>query len=210
MKRAAILLLMLLVSACATPPVPEICQEKVAASQVGTNHWLAEGAWQLRQLVLLEIGWNKFALNGFLEVDAAKRRARLVALNEMGLVIFDLSIDGDSSRFNRALPQLLEREGLDRLIAASIRRIFFTSVPASGVSDVRGGFAAQLDKTAYLYSCNGQLSSLETSSADEDWTVRYGDYQNYQESVVPRQIELTDRRSHLHLQLWIREIKGKS
>ncbi len=213
MKIVALLLLSLvLLAGCATKsPLPDgpFCVEGAGGQRVGTVSWLQlDRDWVLRQSVLLKIGWKKFALDGYLQVNPSKHEARLIALNEMGIVLFDLSIDATTARFNRALAQLQEQHGADEQITASIRKVFFSADWAAEDQQLFLGNGYEMTSSAqrrYFFDCDGQLSRI--ADGDEGWTVDYKNYTDFRGIAVAKEIILDDRHNHLQLSLWIREIR---
>ena len=101
MFRICVVLLFLSLSAClygcmpATPQqqLPDNCRAAALPEQLLAANWLSQpGVWRLRQVTLLEAGGKKIPLEGLLRLDLVKKEARLVALNGMGLVMFDLLV----------------------------------------------------------------------------------------------------------------------
>lgn len=212
MKRLlSIVLLGLLLGACAPatlmPVANKGCADDVAA-EVG-NLWLQqEGEWRLRQSVLLEIAWKKFAIDGYLQVDPVAAKARLVGLNEMGILLFDLSLSRTQSSFSRAIPQLAEHPELAELIADSIRKLFFHAEELAALEmqlPAERSLSSADKSKRYSFDCAGRLSQI--LSTDDGWTAEYNDYKDFGGSAIPQKIELSDSAKRLRLQLWTREIK---
>ncbi len=215
MKIVSLLLVSLvLLAGCAMKsslPDGPLCVEGSGGQRVGNDSWLQQDRnFVLRQSVLLKIGWKKIALDGYLQVNPVRHEARLVALNEMGIVLFDLSIDDTTAHFNRALPQLEEQRGADEQVAASIRKVFFSADWSDGAQQFFLGNAYEMaapGQRRYFFDCNGQLSRI--ADGDNSWTVDYKNYSDFRGTAVAKEISLDDRRNHLQLSLWVREIREK-
>ncbi len=215
------LFFVLMLSACAPSLAPQQlptgCQGDFSAGELQSRQWLQqEDVWRLRQGALLEIGMKKIPLEGFLRLDLKQRTARLVALNEIGLVLFDLQVSPESSQLMRAIPQLEKREGFTNGIAVSLRRMFLP--PAfSDNAEIKGadnlqeisvtGGGAQSE---FRFDCHGDLRELTGTNGDQNWRVRYNDYgvhDNIPGFSLPEETIYYDRSHALKLTLWLREAR---
>ena len=218
MLRSCSLFLLIVLTGCVptTPPqqLPENCAATAAAEQLLGGSWLNQGdVWRLRQLTLLEIGSKKVPLEGFLRLDTAKRQARLVAMNEMGVVLFDLLVMEEGQQLKRAIPQLQKVKGLAVGVGQSLRQIFLQPRPAGNDRlenldhiqklwrSIPGGYLR------FIYDCHRDLRTVRFSGDSGDWRVAYNDYQVFSERRLPLEIVLNDYRHGVKLSLWIREVK---
>lgn len=215
--RIMVVLTLLFVAACAPYPqrldLREPCPQQLAADAVVAEHWLgAADTWRLRQSALLELRGRKFALEGFMILDLAQQRLHMVAMNDMGVVFFELIVTAEDQELRRALPQLQQQRGLAEGIAASLRRIYLEPQPQT--TD-----PAQMYKTnlrlwrpladgdlSFVFDCDGRLRETRQSSNTQGWQVVYENYQLIAERAVPEKIVMSDFHNAVTLTLWQREI----
>ena len=218
MLRICSFILLLGLTSCvlATPPqqFPENCRADAAVAQLLADNWLNQPeVWRLRQVTLLEIGRKKIPLEGFLRLDLARGEARLVAMNEMGLVLFDLLVTKDDQQLKRAVPQLQQVKGLAAGIAQSLRQIFLQPQPAADDRLETRGNIQRLRRLfpggslAFLYDCRGELRETRLMADTADWRVAYDQYRQFGASRLPEQIIMNDYQHGVKLSLWIREVK---
>jgi hypothetical protein len=216
--RFFIIALFLIFGACApTSPkltLPQNCRAGFNAEQLLSRHWLTQpGVWRLRQGVLLEIGSKKMPLEGFLRLDLNRHEARLLALNEMGVVLFDLQVSAESEELKRAIPQLQKIPGLAQGVARSLRQIFLIPRPTLQDRFGNGGNSQRLwrpmvdGQISFLFDCQGDLRETRQQGETDDWRVVYNQYQSFGEVTLPMQIVMNDYRHNVKLSLWIREVK---
>ncbi len=190
------------------------CGSYPGQQQLLAESWLQQGAvWRLRQTALLEFSARKIPLEGLLQLDTARRKARLVALNELGLVLFDLELDGHNLQLHRALPQLQQQPDLASGVAASLRRIFLQPNPLASDHLQQRKTSQRLwrllpgGSLGFNYSCAGELQETRQVADAGNWRVRYRDYQNFAGQRLPQQIVFNDYRHGVKLSLWLREVK---
>ena len=216
--RRFFLLLLVFISGCvpstSVQQLPQDCTADASVQQLLAENWLSQGhVWRLRQSTLLEIGTKKIPLEGFLRLDTAAQEARLVAMNEMGVVLFDLLVTRDGQQLKRAIPQLQQVKGLAVGVAQSLRQIFLQPRPTGDDRfeqlehsqklwrDIPGGFVR------FIYDCHRDLRTVRLNGDSGDWRVIYNDYQLFGTSRLPKEIVLNDYRHAVKLSLWIREVK---
>jgi hypothetical protein len=221
-----LLLLPALLSSCApampTLDLPSSCRADKPKGELVQNHWLnQEQIWRLRQSALLEIRTRKTALEGFVRLDLKQREVRLVALNEMGLVVFDLHVDAHSEELMRALPQIHEIKGFATGVGNSLRRMFLT--PRPRLDDelghhghyqrlVQSGFTQNADEELeFIFDCAGNLRRTRLQSAAARWQVMYADYRAYapesERVQIPGRIVLHNAERRMKLTLTLNEIR---
>jgi outer membrane biogenesis lipoprotein LolB len=220
MLRICLFFLLLVLAGCTptTPPqqLPKDCSATAPVEQLLGSSWLTQGdVWRLRQLTLLEIGPKKIPLEGFLRLDTANKQARLVAMNEMGVVLFDLLVTEDGQQLERAIPQLQQVKGLAAEVAQSLRQIFLQPRPAKSDRLENLGSIQKLWRSLpggylrFIYDCRSDLRTVRFSGDSGDWRVVYNDYQAFAERRLPVEIVMNDYRHGVKLSLWIREVKGE-
>jgi hypothetical protein len=201
------------------------CRATATHEELVRQHWLnGSHIWRLRQSALLEIGMRKSALEGFVRLDLEQHEVRLVALNEMGLVVFDLRVDANSTELVRALPQVREIEGFATGVGASLRRMFLA--PRPGINDglEHHGHYQRLLRSAYLepeaheegrvefvFNCAGNLHRTQFNAPDARWQVVYADYRDYVQGdervMIPQRIILHNPQRRMKLTLSLNEVR---
>ena len=218
MKRVGLSILLMMLVSCmpVTPPqqIPYNCRADATLEQLRAENWLNQsGIWRLRQATLLEVGRKKIPLEGFLRLDLKQRNARLVAMNEMGVVLFDLLVTENDQQLKRAIPQLQQMKGLAIGVAQSLRHIFlFPQQQTSSHLENNGNLQRLWQKLpggslSFNYDCRRDLRYIRVTADGEDWRVAYDQYQLFGSERVPQQITMNDYRHGVKLSLWISEVK---
>jgi len=212
-----VLLLALWLGGCVSVPFEAT---KLTATRSLTPAELLEPFWlgdttvyRIRNSGLFQLHGMKLPLEGFMELDARNRRARLVALDGMGLKLFDLTVTAEGVEVNHLLPDLGKYPGLAEAVAASVRRIFFA--PQPGVDD-RLEIAAReyrllrdgADRTRFVFGGDPPLLlKKESVGPAGDWWVGYYQYRSWCGRQIPEGIFLQDRRAGYTLTLWLESVK---
>lgn len=211
------ILLLGLVSCMPTTPLQQLptnCRAVATTTQLLAENWLNQsGIWRLRQVTLLEVGRKKIPLEGFLRLDLNRGEARLVALNEMGLVLFDLLVTQNDHQMKRAIPQLQQVKGLAAGIAQSLRQMFLQ--PQLQIDDQlenhgnmqRIWRALPDGSISFNYDCQRDLRNIRFQADAGDWRVAYDQYRQFGANRLPGQITLNNYRQGVKLSLWIHEVK---
>ena len=218
LPRTMLGLLLLLASGCATVPFANTVTTPTTPSSVaelsGALWNSGSGKLLVRQSALFEFGRKSIPIAGIMKLDLAAKSARLVGMNEMGVKLYDISIDVASSKTNFIIPDLAAYPGFTEAVAASVRRIFLYPQPGQG---------DMLERTAthYLLSRNiaGGTVAFTLGGADrqilektfrgdaESWRVRYYQYQKQQGQLFPGGIVLDDEVAGYRLTLWIESVE---
>jgi len=210
-------------TACAPPgppvrvlPLSPPCTSRPERAQLLDGSWLQQpGIWQLRQSALLEIGRRKFPLEGLLQLDVGRGEARLAAMNEVGLVMFELQLDAKGEQLLRAIPQLQRQPGFAPGVAESLRRIYLQARPLAGDRLQLQPGSQRLwrplpgGSLGFIFTCAGELAETREISDAGNWRVLYNDYQEFDGVRIPQQIVYKDYRHRVKLSLWLREVKRK-
>ncbi len=220
MRRLTLVLLLVLVAGCvSTTPVqqlPDHCSATASVAQLLNDTWLHRGkVWRLRQSTLLEIGPKKIPLEGFLRLDTGAEEARLVAMNEMGVVLFDLLVKVDGEELKRAIPQLKQIKGFSRGVAGSLRQIFLQPQPQAD-DHLRSRDNIQIlwrpvdaGFLRFIYDCRGDLRRVRWHAEKISWQILYDHYRPVGTNRVPEKIVLNDYQHGVKLSIWIREVKAE-
>lgn len=211
------LLLTALLGGCATipfePPVPTPTRELSVAQLLDSDWRNAPAIWHIRQSGLFELRGLRLPMEGFLEFDAGAGRVRLVALEGMGLKLFDLTVTADTHEIHSMLPDLRKHPRLAEAIAESVRRIFLAPRPAPGDRleirrrEYRLSHPGK-DRIDFVFGGVGPLL-LETRSRgpSADWRVGYYQYREKSGLWIPEGILLRDRRAGYTLTLWLESVR---
>lgn len=209
--------LVLLLGGCASIPFekPLLSPTRVlTAAELAAADWRAvAGGWRIRQSGLFELRGLRLPMEGFLELDNDGRRVRLVALEGLGLKLFDLTVTVDGVQVHHLLPDLAKDARLAEAVAASVRRIFLAPRPDAGdrleirKRDYRltrpGG-----ERVEFLFGGEPPLLlGTRVRGAGGDWRVGYYQYREAAGVPIPEGILLQDRRAGYRLTLWLESVK---
>jgi hypothetical protein len=210
--------ILLMTTACTTVPfVPtELVwtTPRTAAELCGTLWNSGAGSLMVRQSALFEFEGARIPITGVMKLDLAGKGARLVGLNDMGVKLYDLSIDATSSRAHFIIPDLARYPGFSEAVAGSVRRIFLSPEPAPDDTVKRTATNYLLTrKTAdgggirfALGGADEQLLEKSYQGPAESWRVRYYQFQRHQGQLFPGGILLEDERAGYRLTLWTESV----
>lgn len=216
-KRIVGACLALLLGGCASipfeQPLPTPTRALTPAELAAADWRAAPGVWRIRQSGLFELRGRRLPMEGFLEVDNDGRRVRLVALEGLGLKLFDLTVTVDGVEVHHLLPDLAKDPRLAEAVAASVRRIFLAPRPDAGdrleirKRDYRLTRPSE-ERVEFLFGGEPPLL-LETRvrGAAGDWRVGYYQYRAAAGVPIPEGILLQDRRAGYRLTLWLESVK---
>jgi hypothetical protein len=194
--------------------LPHNCRAEQTRVELLAADWRQQPhVWRLRQAALLEIGPKKIALEGFLRLDLLHKEARLLALNEMGLVLFDLQVTEQGEVLQRAIPQISAINAVARGVAKSLRQIFLQPLPRADDLLQTQGNSQRLQRRladgelAFVFDCAGDLRQTRQQAKSGDWQVLYNDYRDYAGTRLPGEILFNDESQRVKLSLWQNEVK---
>lgn len=211
--------LLLVVSACAsvpfaanelTPTVPR------SAAELSAGLWNSgSGSLLIRQSALFEFEGMRVPIAGIMKLDRSAKVARLVGMNDMGVKLYDISVDAVSSQAHFIIPDLARYPGFAEAVSASVRRIFVTPEPAPGDTYERTPTYYLLTRTEGVggtvrFTFGGpeaQLLEKTFQGPSGSWRVRYYKYQRTQEHLFPGGIVLDDDRAGYRLTLWLESVE---
>jgi hypothetical protein len=218
-KQWAVLILLLALAGCSG--VPFVAPDTVAlrpdvtATQLATAVWTAQqGVFRLRQTVLFEFRGTRVPMAGLMRLDLTEDRLRLVALNDLGVKLFDLEVTPIGEQQHYLLPDLAKIPHFTEAVAASVRRVFLTPRPdgseALRLTASRGQLTRPYRSGEIRFTFGGsgsQLLATEVAGDQENWMARYFEYQTAGTILYPRGIVLDDRIAGYRLTLWQEEVK---
>ena len=211
--------LLLLLSGCAAQPFAptELTPTfpRSAAALTGGLWNAGSESLMVRQSALFEFKGMRVPIAGIMKLDLGSKRARLVGMNDMGVKLFDISVDAGSSQAHFIVPDLARYPGFAEAVAASVRRIFLAPEPAA--DDL-----LELTPTSYLLSredaagsklrftlggAQSQLLEKSCRGPAQSWRVRYYRYRASQGTLFPGGIVLDDDQAGYRLTLWIESVE---
>ena len=135
MKRLAFVLLMLfLMTGCESIPFKKTLDEPYSSVDPAMvrERFQAGIPERLRLLntIVFEYNWKTFSAIGFVDVNTAERTCTLVSINQMGVKLFELSIDKDSANTLFALPEFTSKGNFGKMVGEDIKRVYFDLVPS--------------------------------------------------------------------------------
>ena len=213
--------LLVLVCGClpTLPPqqLPQDCRAEQERNElVGTDWRQQQQVWRLRQTALFDFGYRKLALACFVRFHSVAGELRMIAINELGLVMFDLQVDNDGETLHRAIPQLKKREKLMADIAGNLRRIFLTPLPSADDSLEHQDYVQILSRTTgqekvrFVFDCQGDLRQSSGDGGSGRWRILYNRYADWNGLRLPNQTLLSDESGHINLSLELKEVKQES
>ena len=183
---------------------------------------LIDGLWSatpgsllVRQSALFELQGMRVPISGVMRLDPAAKTARLVGLNDMGVKLYDISVDATSSRTNFLVGELASDPGFAEAVALSVRRIFLAPQPAAGDR-------LEITPESYLLTREGssgatvrfilggadrQLLEKSVRGPAESWRVGYYQYRPGPGRLFPGGIVLEDRQAGYRLTLWTEKVE---
>lgn len=212
-------ILLLLLAACASVPFASselTPTTPLTTAELSSALWSSgSGNFLIRQSALFELKGMKIPITGIMKLDLKAKVARLVGMNDMGVKLYDISVDRTSSRSNFIIPNLASYPGFAEAVAVSVRRIFLDPEPAPGDTLVRTADTYLLSRAnvsgdTIRFTIGGaerQLLEKTFRGPAESWRVRYYQYQQNQGQLFPGGIVLDDDRAKYRLTLWIESME---
>lgn len=221
MNRAACALIgisLLFLSACASVPFAPVeltvTTPRSAAELSGSQWSSGSGSLMIRQSALFELEGMRVPIAGIMKLDRSAKVARLVGMNDMGVKLYDISVDAAASQAHFIIPELTRYPGFAEAVATSVRRIFITPEPAPDDALERTGTSYILTRDAAggvisftFGGADAQLIEKTFRGAAGSWRVRYYQYQRLSGHLFPGGIVLDDDRAGYRLTLWIESVE---
>lgn len=209
-------LLLACLASCAHGPFPEPpgveVEPGLGAGALVRAYWPPPGGvFRVKQTAVLEIRGSRMPMLGVMELDTRTPRARLVALNDLGVKLLDITVTPSDTRAHYVLPGLDRQAGLVDVVAESLRRVYLTPPPAPEDSPaetptryrtLRRGTGMDL-----RYTFRGDPLRLYEKAAGpwgEGWTARFYEYRG---TAHPGGIVLHDTLAPYRLTLWLDEVR---
>jgi hypothetical protein len=213
-----LLLLLLTGSGCSSVPFRET---RLVPTRPLTTLELIRGSWisapvklLVRQSVLFEFQGSRVPMAGVMRLDLPGKTARVAGLNDMGLKLFDLTVEREGFQAHFLAPELRQYPRFAEVVAESVRRIFLSPLPQGG--EERRTTAETYRLTAgrgdgrvdYLFGGSGpELLEKSVSAAGERWRVHFYEYGLRAGMVFPGGAVLEDDTAGYRLTLWVESVE---
>ncbi|AMV72125.1 hypothetical protein JCM30471_06270 [Desulfuromonas carbonis] len=220
MKVFAGLLTLLLLTGCSgsffPPPAAEAFPPGLDSALLAASDWTRqEGPWRLRQTVEFDFHGRQLTMRGLMSLDPVAGTARLIAVDDLGIKLFDLSVYRDHEMLHFLLPDLGRYPRLLEAVAIAVRRMFIAPRPQPGDAlKLRDdGYELQAREgdvvTSFLFRGGGaRLDTIRAEGPGVAWQVGYYDYHRQGELEYPEKILLEDRIAGYRLRLRIEEMRA--
>lgn len=150
--------------------------------------------------IVFEYAWLQFLGVGFLEVKPSADSFRVIALNPMGVKLFDLAGSSGTVTVNFAMEPLASYGNIASAVAFDIKRIYFDMLPAADARHYRFNnrliFGKELPHGYLEHVFAGEQGDLVEKRFYKDqyisWSVGYYEYGDKDGKRVPKGIILTD------------------
>lgn len=223
MRRAVLLSVLALSTGCAghvdldfVPDPPAPLQSNDPSLAVATLTESLPVRFQRVDSIVFSFRGRPLSAIGYSEVDEGAGRFTVVALNHVGMKLFEIAGVGEKVERRFVMPELSRRGDPAGAIAADIRRIYFHRVPsAAALVSVGRDSIRFCEETAEGTLCHvlggpdGVLSEKSlTAKGRLLWRIRYARYQGEKGRLQPGEVLLEDLRYHYELLIRLREVRG--
>ena len=211
----------LILAGCAIPrispaPVPPSPPGWTAA-QLHDLLWMAVPATvRLKQSARFTFRGRTVPMAAMMELNGSQGRARLVAVNELGIKLFDLEVSATTVKEHFVLPELARIPRFGEAVAISVRRLFLAPRPRVGDDrlDYVNGRYRMLGKrlsgeVEFFFGGDPPLlAETRMDGEGERWQAVFRDYRMLGAGFWPYDIRLQDQRAGYLLELRILEARG--
>lgn len=213
--KSLLLLVLACTLGCAHGPFPAAervpTDPAVGAAELIAVHWPPRGVGlRVRQTAVLEIRGSRMPMIGLVQLTPGGESLRMLALNDLGVKLLDVSVTEQAVEAHYVLPGLERQAGLVEVVAESARRVFLTPRPTAEDRVVAGATSYRIEHraggatTTHTYA-GSPPQLIETAGAE--WSVDFYQYRDTGGGVHPTGIVLADRAAPYRLTLWIEEVK---
>jgi hypothetical protein len=209
---------LLLLCACSTAPFRET--ELVPLDHLRPAEVLArfrEGLperFRVLNATVFDMAGRRVAALGVTEVDRVAGTFGVVAMNAMGVKLFELTGDGSQVAERFMLPGFIQQEGAAQAIGEDIRRVWLGVLPSAAAAVNRERTRIVFRETSgqgtmeYVFAgADGHL--VEKRHRDDErtvWRVRYYEYRTNGGKVFPMGIVYSNERYGYRLEITVKEI----
>ncbi|MBN1141353.1 MAG: hypothetical protein JXB25_06110 [Deltaproteobacteria bacterium] len=211
----------LILAGCATPrippaPVPPSPPGWTAAQLDGMLWMSVPKRVRVKQSACFTFRGRTVPMAAMMELNGGQRRARLVAVNELGIKLFDLEISDSALVEHFVLPELARIPRFSEAVATSVRRLFLAPRPRVGDDrlDFVNGRYRMLGKrlsgeVEFFFGGDPPLlAETRMDGEGERWQAVFRDYRMLGAGFWPYDVRLRDDRAGYLLELRILEARG--
>lgn len=198
MKRLAVVLFILFfLTGCESIPFKKALDEPYSSADPAMVRERFQASipehFRLLNTIVFEYNWKTFSAIGFVDVDTAERTCTLVSINQMGVKLFEISIDKENINTIFALPEFTAKGNFGKMAGEDIKRTYFDLVPAKEAEVDRKKFSVifrqqEGEGTAeYVFSGPGQYLTEKTyyEKGTPVYRVSFYEYLNKDGKIYP-------------------------
>lgn len=217
-RLVAVLLAAVLLAGCATVPFRATPPAEMAAVDpqrlLEQHRETLPDRFQLLTSVVFDYRWRSFSGIGMVEIDRGSQAFRIVCLNPLGVKLFELSGDAQTTAAHFVMPQLLEQGGdFATTVGDDLRRIYFELLPLAEAGISRKKHAIIFRQPAGAGSLEfvfaGAAGELVEKRYYEEgdlvWRVSYYEYREEHGKRYPQGIILANHRYGYRLTVRVKE-----
>ena len=164
--------------------------------------------------ILFRYGFSSFPALGYTSIDLEQETFTVVALNPVGIKLFELSGNAQDVTCSFALEEFSKWDGFAAAVSEDIRRIYFDRTPSDAAiphkTKYRIVFAEQRGSGVMEYVFGGQHNLLIEKRFKENkrtvWTVSYYEYRKEEGELHPGGAILKHRGHRYQLTVRLLEI----
>ncbi|MEJ2201406.1 MAG: hypothetical protein P8X63_10395 [Desulfuromonadaceae bacterium] len=189
------LLLVVVLGGCSSVPFARprlVPTRELTVNELLAPFWLdGDDVYRMRQTGLFRYGKEELPLEGFMELNAAGRQARLLIFDGMGLKLLDLTVSAEGVEEHYLHPELRQQPYLAEAVGASVRRIFLRPQPApDNVLEIEGRCyrLRPANGTGLSFIFGGEpplLLEKHSVGPTEHWQVSYYQYRQLAGRLIP-------------------------
>ncbi len=165
--------------------------------------------------IVFEYNWQEFLGIGQIAINTEKETFMLVCLNPMGMKLFELSGDKDSTERRFVMEMLAKKGDLAEAVGVDIRRIYFDLVPLPDAEIIKNKYEIIFKQTSgngrleYVFAgVDGYLVKKKYYENKRPlWEVSYYEYQLKNGKLYPQGIILKNFKYDYRLIIRLKEIQ---
>jgi hypothetical protein len=155
------------------------------------------------------------AILDVLRVDRSAGTLRMVALNQLGVTLFDVRADRSSVTVGNVLPPLANLKNILDSVAQDFANIYLDATPSNSAKTVVGSTTVQFSERGpdgtLIYEFGGDPTVLFRKQLDgwfwTKWSVRYFKYSSEFGGLYPRGIVVDNGRFHYRIIVKNRDVE---
>ena len=196
-KFSWLLFMLVLMTGCESIPFQKALDEPYASADPAAIRERFKESIPAKQRLLntivFEYNWTTFSGIGFVDVDAAERTCSLVCINQMGMKLFEISIDKESINTIFALPEFTAKGNVGKMVGEDIKRIYFDLVPSEEAVADKKKFSLVFRQqegagtAEYVFSGPDRYLTEKTyyEKGSPAWRVSFYEYLNKDGKIYP-------------------------